>query len=165
MQVVLQGFRVEHDDEAIAFDRLPESARDEFRRKIRTLSGNFQLVARLPSVILPWRNPIWIQFVSHKLLRLAVPWALLLLLICGFALEGRFYRLCAYSQLAFYAIALAGVLGGSRVHSRVTSTFGSFLILNAAAWLAFWVWVAGRADRTWTAARYGRNRSQGSDAG
>ena len=52
IQVVRQGFRVVHDERALAFDHLPDRPRDEFRRKVRTLSGNFQLVARLPSCFL-----------------------------------------------------------------------------------------------------------------
>src|SRR5207248_11746164 len=81
LQVALQGFRVVLDPRAIAHDRLPERTRDEFRRKVRTLSGNFQLVGRLPAALLPWRNPVWLQLVSHKLLRLLVPWLLVPLLV------------------------------------------------------------------------------------
>ena len=32
------------------------------------LAGNFQLVARLPRMLLPWRNPVWLQLVSRLLL-------------------------------------------------------------------------------------------------
>src|SRR5438132_2819396 len=88
LQVALQGFRVVLDPRALAYDRLPERTRDEFRRKVRTLSGNLQLVARLPETLLPWRNPVWFQFVSHKLLRLVVPWALLGLLATSALLPG-----------------------------------------------------------------------------
>ena len=65
LQVAMQGYRVVHDERAAAFDRLPERTADEFRRKVRTLAGNFQLVARLPAVLLPWRNPVWLQFLSR----------------------------------------------------------------------------------------------------
>ena len=75
MQVVLQSRRVVHEGRARAFDRLPEKAGDEFRRKVRTLSGNFQLAARVPALLVPWRNPAWLAFLSHKLGRLAAPWA------------------------------------------------------------------------------------------
>ena len=61
----------------MAYDRLPERTQDEFRRKVRTLAGNLQLVSRLPAALLPWRNPVWLQLLSHKLARLVVPWALL----------------------------------------------------------------------------------------
>ena len=80
LTVAMRGYRVVHDERARAFDRLPEKTRDEFRRKVRTLAGNFQLMSRLPAVLLPWHNRLWWQFVSHRALRLVVPWALLAML-------------------------------------------------------------------------------------
>jgi hypothetical protein len=45
---------------------------------VRTLTGVLQLCAWLPDVLVPWRNPIWLQFVFHKLLRLLTPYIALL---------------------------------------------------------------------------------------
>src|SRR5207237_4710179 len=92
MQVAMQGYRVVHDARARAFDRLPDSPRDEFRRKVRTLAGNFQLAALLPASLSPWRNPVWVQWVSRKLLRLVAPWALLGLLASCIAGDGPLRR-------------------------------------------------------------------------
>jgi len=36
----------------------------------------------------------------------------------------------------------------------VTAAAASFLVLHAAAWLAFWVWISGRAGRSWTKITY-----------
>jgi poly-beta-1,6-N-acetyl-D-glucosamine synthase len=30
----------------------------------------------------------------------------------------------------------------------------SFLVLNAAAWCAFWVWITGQAGKSWHKAQY-----------
>ena len=139
---------------ARAFDRLPERARDEFRRKVRTLGGNYQLVARLPSALLPWRNPVWLQFISHKLFRLLVPWALLGLLGTAALLDGTFYRVALAAQIAFYLLGLAGCWTAAGSRSRVASAAASFLMLNAAAWVAFWVWVTGRLERSWGKVAY-----------
>src|SRR5581483_9865759 len=109
LQVAMQGFRVIHDERAVAYDRLPDKAADEFRRKVRTLSGNFQLMQRLPTALVPWRNPIWLQYVSHKLLRLAVPWALLGMLAASAMLPGWFYRGTLLVQLAGYGWATLGL--------------------------------------------------------
>jgi cellulose synthase/poly-beta-1,6-N-acetylglucosamine synthase-like glycosyltransferase len=149
MGVVMQGFRVIHDGRARAYDRLPEKAGDEFRRKVRTLSGNFQLVVRLPALLVPWKNPLWAQFVSHKLLRLAVPWLLLVLLAASALLHGPIYRLALAAQLAGYAVGFAGLNGRLAARSRLASAAGSFLVLNTAAWVAFWVWASGRAGSSW----------------
>ena len=52
--------------------------RREFRRKVRTQTGILQLCALCPSILNPLRNRIWVQFVCHKLLRIATPYAVLL---------------------------------------------------------------------------------------
>ena len=149
LRVVMQGYRVVHDGRAEAYDRLPDKARDEFRRKVRTLSGNFQLVARAPEILLPWRNPLWLGFISKKLMRLAVPWLLVGMLVASALLPGWFYRAALVAQLAGSAIGLAGINHTIASRARLASAAGSFLVLNAAAWMAFWVWALGRADRSW----------------
>jgi GT2 family glycosyltransferase len=155
LQVVMQGRRVVHDDSAIAIDKLPIRAKDEFRRKVRTLSGNYQLLQRLPAALLPWRNPIWLQFMSHKILRLVVPWALLALLVSSALLNGPLYRLALFTQLVFYAAGIVGIWGGGgRVLPKLTSAAGMFLLLNAAAWVGFWTWVSGNATKSWAKVTY-----------
>ena len=77
MRLVLAGRRVGYLLSAKAFDARSTTARVERIRKVRTLTGNFQLVAWLPVLLVPIRNPIWVQFVSHKLLRLLTPWLVL----------------------------------------------------------------------------------------
>jgi biofilm PGA synthesis N-glycosyltransferase PgaC len=154
LQVALQGYRVVHEARSRAYDRLPPTVQGEFRRKVRTLSGNYQLLTRLPAALLPWRNPIWLQFVSHKLLRLVVPWALLALLASSAALAGSLYRVVFVAQVLFYLVALAGLSGEASRRSRLVSAASSFLVLNAAAWLAFWVWFTGRTGSTWNKIDY-----------
>jgi cellulose synthase/poly-beta-1,6-N-acetylglucosamine synthase-like glycosyltransferase len=74
MRVVLRGFRVGFEPRARAVDERRFPPGQEFRRKARTLTGVVQLCAWLPQVLVPWRNPIWAQFLFHKLLRLATPY-------------------------------------------------------------------------------------------
>ena len=77
MRVVLAGYRVGFARHAVAFDLRETSPQQEYQRKVRTLTGNLQLMAWLPEVLLPLRNPIWFQFVCHKILRLLTPYALM----------------------------------------------------------------------------------------
>ena len=160
LNVVLQGRRVIHDGRARAFDRLPEKSRDEFRRKVRTLSGNFQLVMRLPQLLLPWSNPIWLQFFSHKLLRLAVPWSLLLMLILSALLPGTIYHVLFFAQLAGYLLALVGANRNVAARLRLASAASSFVVLNTAAWVAFWVWITGRSAGSWNKTVYAQPSEQ-----
>jgi cellulose synthase/poly-beta-1,6-N-acetylglucosamine synthase-like glycosyltransferase len=80
MRLVLRGKRIGYDLKAKAWDSRSTTSAAEKVRKVRTLTGNFQLMAWMPGVLVPFRNPIFVQFVSHKLLRLLTPWLLLLLL-------------------------------------------------------------------------------------
>jgi len=76
MRIVGQGYRAIFDGTAKAYDRVADSPKEEYRRKARTLFGNFQLFGMLSSLFNPFKSPVAIQFFSHKLLRVMVPWAL-----------------------------------------------------------------------------------------
>lgn len=154
LKVVMRGYRVQHDHRARAFDRLPERARDEFRRKIRTLCGSFQLVTWLPTALVPWKNRTWWQFLSHKLMRLAVPWLLLGAFAASGAIDGSVYRWLFWGQVGLYSLLLLGIATGTAGRHRVSSAAASFAMLNVAAWLAFWVWVSGNGSKSWSVARY-----------
>ena len=74
MRLVLDGWRVGFTHEARARDVRRFEADQEYRRKVRTLTGVIQVCAWLPGVLHPLRNPLWLQFVFHKLLRLLTPY-------------------------------------------------------------------------------------------
>jgi cellulose synthase/poly-beta-1,6-N-acetylglucosamine synthase-like glycosyltransferase len=153
--VAMGGHRVVHDERARAFDRLPERPRDEFRRKVRTLAGNYQLVALLPGSLLPWRNPVWVPWVSRKLLRLVVPWALLGMLAASAGLfSSLLYAILFVTQVAGYGLALLGMVPAVGRRIKPLGAAASVLVLNTAAWLAFWVWVTGQAGKSWRKVDY-----------
>lgn len=153
--VAMAGYRVVYDGRAHAFDTLPPAARDEFRRKLRTLVGNFQLLRAMPVALLPWRNPVWLALVSHKAGRLAVPWALLgLLAVSVVRLDEPIYAVLLAGQAVAYATAAAGSVLGRRCRWRLLSAASSFLVLNAAAFAAFFVWAFGWEHGAWRKVRY-----------
>lgn len=73
MRLVLGGHRIAYVDQAVAIEPRRFAAHDERRRKVRTLTGVLQLCRWLPAVLVPVRNPVWAQFVAHKLLRFVSP--------------------------------------------------------------------------------------------
>jgi cellulose synthase/poly-beta-1,6-N-acetylglucosamine synthase-like glycosyltransferase len=112
MRVVLSGSRVVFNERARAFDRAAVDAEAESRRKVRTLAGNYQILWLEPRLLLPWRNPVWLQYVSHKLGRLAVPYALLAAFAANVALfdEHVFYRASLVAQVGFVLLAGYGAV-------------------------------------------------------
>ena len=144
MQIVRQGFRVVFDARARAWDSPDLGESREFSRKVRTLSGNYQLLQLAPW-LLSSENAIRFEFVSHKLSRLAVPFALLALLIASMFLPQPLYRAALGAQLAFYALSLAA-LAGVKIGplSRIADPARTFVVLNSAALVAFINFVTGR---------------------
>jgi cellulose synthase/poly-beta-1,6-N-acetylglucosamine synthase-like glycosyltransferase len=112
MRAVLAGSRVIFEASAKAFDRVSPVARVEFERKTRTLAGNFQILRLEPRLLVPFVNPVWLQFVSHKLGRLIVPYALVAVFVSSalLATAHAVYAVVFVSQLAFYGLAAYGAL-------------------------------------------------------
>jgi cellulose synthase/poly-beta-1,6-N-acetylglucosamine synthase-like glycosyltransferase len=78
LHVAASGFRVGLCEAALASDPRTFDRRQEFSRKVRTLTGLLQVCRWCPWVLVPGKNPLWLQFVSHKILRLATPYLLAL---------------------------------------------------------------------------------------
>ena len=102
MRTVLTGYRVIFSERAFAFDRVAPDVDTEWRRKIRTLAGNIQILGQEPRLLIPFVNPVWLQYLSHKVGRLLMPYALLALFTASLVLAG---------ESPVYAITLIGLCG------------------------------------------------------
>ena len=143
MQVARAGRRVVFHSGAIARDRVFAEAPKEFGRKVRTLTGNYQLL-RLAPWLLSSANPLLFRLISHKLLRLVVPFLLLILLVSSALSSGPFFHLCFAAQLLFYMAALIGLLAPAARHMKAVSVAYTFTMLNLAAAKAFYNFLGGR---------------------
>ena len=144
LHVARQGKRVVFEPRARAWDSPDLGAEREFSRKVRTLSGNYQLLQSAPW-LLTNENPIRFEFVSHKLLRLIAPFALAVTLVTSAFLSGTGYRIALILQLAFYGLSLVAVLQLLRGPlGRIANAASTFVILNTAAVVAFANFMVGR---------------------
>jgi cellulose synthase/poly-beta-1,6-N-acetylglucosamine synthase-like glycosyltransferase len=147
MHVARMGKRVVFQPTAIARDQLFSEKGKEFSRKVRTLTGNYQLLQLAPWLLTPV-NPLLFRLISHKLLRLLAPLLLVLMLVASAMSSGPFYRSIFWLQVLFYALAAVGTLGPSTKQFKPVAIANTFVMLNAAAALAFYNFVAGR-NRVW----------------
>jgi poly-beta-1,6-N-acetyl-D-glucosamine synthase len=136
LAIVAQGKRAVYEPHAVAVDRAPAGAAEEFARKVRTLAGNYQALWRVRSHFVPGRSPVAWSLFSHKLLRLVVPYLLVVCLAANAALaKGHlFYAGMMGGQMLFYLAALLGALGsccGWRL--RGLGVPYTFVMLNVAA--------------------------------
>lgn len=144
LQIVRGGHRVLFREDALATDPRTFTHAQEYRRKVRTQAGILQLCAWMPEVLIPGRNPIWIQFVFHKLLRMATP-VFLILAVVGF-LPGALRLLTQLGPAL--PVLLAGVAAG--VLLLVALRTGR-RVLGEAAWTG--VLLAAPLVAAWRAAR------------
>jgi cellulose synthase/poly-beta-1,6-N-acetylglucosamine synthase-like glycosyltransferase len=137
MRQVLRGYRCVFEEEAIAYDFLSKNLKQEKRRKIRTLFGNYQLIGIAPVLLMPWKNPIFFQYFCHKILRLVVPFLLIIMCFTSYLLEGYFYKTYLFAIVIVLATALLHKLFSKVAFIRVISkACRSFVFLNYVALLA-----------------------------
>lgn len=137
MRLVLAGRRTAFCDEAVALDLRAQQPTREFRRKVRTLTGNLQLVAWLPDLLVPGRNPVWLQYLLHKLMRLFTPY--LLLMSLGVVLPAAVTALrqpAHRAAIIAVALAVALVLAASTKLRRSASTLMMWLASMQVAMVA-----------------------------
>jgi hypothetical protein len=155
MEAVLAGHRVVFEPQARVWDAPPDRSAHEFRRKVRTLAGNYQLLAIKPSLLNPAQNRLWWQFVSHKLSRLLVPWFLLVVFASSVVLasQGSVFHGVVVTLLGLLgALALAGFwIGRRRRAPALLSLPYAFVLLNAAAVVALFGFLSGRQRAAWRA--------------
>jgi len=150
LHVIFAGHSVWFARDAIAWDAPNDSAAVEYRRKLRTLAGNWQLIARLPRLLMPWRNPVFFAWFSHKLLRLLAPWCLLALWATSWLADGVIYRFAFCAQTVAYAVA-ALMLLAPRIGARIplAATAASFVMLNTAALFSLPAYLARDQFQLW----------------
>lgn len=145
LEVCRLGKRVIFEPKARAWDEIAAAGR-EFRRKVRTLTGNYQLLQLAPW-LLTRANPVRLEFVAHKLMRLLVPFALIAFFISSIMIPGALARALVVLQIVFYGLALLS-LAGVRLGflARAADPALTFLLLNAAAAVALIFFLTGKKE-------------------
>ena len=144
MQAIRDGWRVVFQPSAIARDQLFAETGKEFSRKVRTLSGNYQLI-RLAPWLLTSENQILFRFISHKMLRLVVPFLLIAMLFSSAFQGSSIYKAMFSLQLIFYGLAVLGLWRSVRAFKPVGIAY-TFATLNVAALVAFWNFISRKQD-------------------
>lgn len=149
MNCVMQGYRTIFDASAHAFDIVSQNVEQEWRRKVRTLSGNWQFASLVPELFNPLLNSSFVRFLSHKIFRLVVPFFLLPLLAASLMVSGPLYGTIAALQIAAYGAVVSGGLFPTWRRFKIVNIAYFFAVLNLAAVVGFWRWVSGGCADAW----------------
>jgi poly-beta-1,6-N-acetyl-D-glucosamine synthase len=104
LDAFFRGYRLVLEENAKAYD-YPTDIRTEFRRKVRTLAGNYQIMGQFPD-LLSSRNRMLFHFVSYKVARLMLPWIAIALFLVSFALPSPFWWIAVSLELIPCLIAV-----------------------------------------------------------
>lgn len=143
MSIAEQGYRIGFDDDAVSLDPMNIEASRENRRKKRTLAGNFQMLFRFPRWLLPWKNRLWWQLLSHKYLRIFAPFFLAAMFVSNALLVDQpVYRVLLAGQVLFYLLAGIGLVFQS-LKLPVISIPTGFCFLNLMTIGGLWNYLRG----------------------
>lgn len=153
-----RGYRVIWIQEAKAFD-YPSPTNVEYHRKVRTQAGVYQLLLLYPQLLNPFRNRMWIHFVSHKLGRLAMPFLLLAIGLSSFFLPYPWNVILVGVEA--FPLFLAFIDARVSEHSPIkglTALCHTFVVLMLSALVA--VTILFRPSKNfWTVTRIGEQAS------
>jgi cellulose synthase/poly-beta-1,6-N-acetylglucosamine synthase-like glycosyltransferase len=152
MDVVVQGYKLVYEPQAVALEDTPDTMTDEYRRRVRIGIGNFQAFFRRPAYLLKTNWATRFTYLSHKVLRWFTPHLLLVALIAstllGLAHPG--YAMLAALQWATYGVTwLQHVSGAAWRLPKPLGLLLFFLTLNLAFAVAFWRYATGRYSGSW----------------
>jgi poly-beta-1,6-N-acetyl-D-glucosamine synthase len=148
LSIIKSGYRNVFVAEARAWDPIQPIPGQEFRRKVRTLVGNYQLMSFLPWLT-TFQNPALFRFLGHKAMRLLSPFLLLIALVTNILLApySDLFKVLLILQLFGYSLALLDLM---RVRipglKRVQSLASTFALLNVAAIVAYWNAIRGEMN-------------------
>jgi cellulose synthase/poly-beta-1,6-N-acetylglucosamine synthase-like glycosyltransferase len=161
LSVARRGGRVVVAPQARVRDTASPDPRRELRRRARTLAGNLQLLSVAPWALAPGRNPLFFRLVSHKLLRLVAPAALVGLALSSLSLAlspdgGVLPSLALSGQVLLYGFAafewpIETEHGSTATRwlLRLARLCRSFVMLHVAAVSGIWAYLRGAEGRLW----------------
>jgi len=92
---------------------------------------------------------VFLQFLSHKVFRLLVPYAMLMAFVSAMLGTGVFLKSMFVLQLLFYAAGLANMAGLKALDNKLFNFIKVFLQLNAAAVAGAFRYLSGNANVRW----------------
>lgn len=156
MKVLEQGKRCINNLKANVFEDVSNDLSEEFRRKVRISTGNFQNLKAFSHLLWPPYRPIAFAFFSHKVLRWLGP----ILIFCALAssgilaLDSKLYLGLFLAQIAFLALPLIDVLLKSiGIHILPLRFATHFISMNVALLIGLIKYLKGVESNVWQPTR------------
>jgi cellulose synthase/poly-beta-1,6-N-acetylglucosamine synthase-like glycosyltransferase len=139
MKIVEAGFKCKYVENAVVYENVAPTIKDEFKRHVRDATGHYISIIHLIKLVNLFIGARSFIFWSHRLIRWAVPFLLILLFIINTTLLDKiFYSTFFYCQIIFYFFAIVGIFTNN--NNKINIIFFVpfyFCNLNFALFLGF----------------------------
>jgi cellulose synthase/poly-beta-1,6-N-acetylglucosamine synthase-like glycosyltransferase len=146
VSVLAKGFRAVYEPKAVVYEEAQEMT--GFGRRVRIMAGNLQQLREIKGLLRPLRLWALFFFLSHKAIRLLVPFAMVAALIANlFLLASPFYQALFWLQAMFYVLAIAGAIVPLRPKTLLLPYY--FSMINVAVFFGLYHTITSRRRMAW----------------
>jgi len=152
MKIYEKGGRAVFLPEAIAIENLPNDLSEEFRRKVRIATGNFQNLKQFSKLLFKPFSCLGFNFISHKVLRWLSPFFMLMAFLSLVMLKGVFfYKVLLLLGLTFLFIpVLDFIFRKIGIHIKIFRLITHFIAMNFALTVGLFKSLKGVEKGVWT---------------
>lgn len=151
MQIVKKGFRCIYEENAFAYEDVALTMQSEFKRHVRDGGGHYIAVMHLLGLLNPFLGIRSFIYWSHRILRWAVPFILIIIFIInGMLINHSCFKTIFVLQVSFYVLVIISFFGvkSKRLPFLMYIPF-YFCNLNLALLVGFFKVVFGMQKTTW----------------
>ena len=152
MKVLEKGFKAVNSLDAIVYEDVSNNLSDEFRRKVRIATGDFQNFKEFIHLLWPPYKGIAFSFISHKILRWITPLFFISAFVCLgiLAFEYKFYlALFILYCVVLILPAIDFLLKKIKIHNIFLRFITHFLSMNIALLVGMFKFFKGVKSNVW----------------
>jgi cellulose synthase/poly-beta-1,6-N-acetylglucosamine synthase-like glycosyltransferase len=152
LTAVESGYRAVSEPTACGQMASAKKAKDEFRRKERTVIRGMTTLYYKKNLLNPFRFGLFsLSLWSHKVIRWLIPFFMILLFLSNaFLLGERFYGTVFIAQCVFYLAASVSLLGSGMSRNALSKVPYFFCVSNAAILVATMKYMVGIRQEIWS---------------
>jgi cellulose synthase/poly-beta-1,6-N-acetylglucosamine synthase-like glycosyltransferase len=152
MKVLEQGYKCINNLEAVVYEDISNNLKDEFRRKIRISTGNFQNLRKFAHMLWHKTKGLSFCFISHKALRWIGPFFLVLAYLSNIylAFESEFYFYAFWLHSFLILLPLLDILLKKiHIHLKLLRFITHFYSMNLALLIGFFKSLKNIESNVW----------------
>ncbi len=152
MKVFEKGRKAINELNAKVYEDVSNNLKDEFHRKIRISTGNFQNLFTFWRLLFPIYSAISFSFLSHKVLRWLGSFFILIIYFSNIFLYSNhiLYKINFYLlNILFFLPLIDFILKKVNIHISILRFITHFLFMNLALFIGFFKFLKGVKNNVW----------------